>query len=132
MGAGGREAPPVPRRPDRARRGGEANPCGRRFPAGSQFQHFLHTVNSGRLADNPARRAHRALRIDRPVARAVRQLEPLAGAGEDDMMVADRIAAAQRGETDIAPAPRTRNTAPPPPPAFAPPSPAPPPPTPPP
>src|SRR5271163_4428915 len=34
------------------------------------------------------------------------KFETFGGAGEDHMMIADRIAAAQRGETDIAPAAR--------------------------
>ncbi len=32
----------------------------------------------------------------------MRQLEPRAGAGEDHVVVADRVAAAQRGKADIA------------------------------
>src|SRR5581483_9005250 len=57
-------------------------------------QHVLHAVESRRLADEPLRRPDRALRVDRAVGRAVHQFEPLAGAGEDDVVVADRVAAA--------------------------------------
>src|SRR5579872_6685223 len=65
-----------------------------------QPQHLLHAVKAGRLADQPTRGAHRALGIDRPVAGAVRQFQPLADAGEDHLVVADRIAATQRGKAD--------------------------------
>ena len=66
----------------------------------SQPQHLLHPVKAGRLVLEPERGAHRSLGVDRTVRSAVHQFKALAGPGEDHMMVADRIAAAQRGEAD--------------------------------
>ena len=54
------------------------------------------------LAVRPERRADGADRVDLPVVGPVRQLDPLALAGEDDGVVADHVAAAQDGEADVA------------------------------
>ena len=54
------------------------------------------------LAVRPERRANGAHRVDLPVVGTVRQLDPLALAGEDDGVVAHHIAAAQDGEADVA------------------------------
>src|SRR5437763_11817352 len=66
----------------------------------SQPQDLLHAVKPWRLVLEPERGAHRALCIDRAVGGAVHQFEALAGAGEDHMVIADRIAAAQCREAD--------------------------------
>src|SRR6185437_15993576 len=71
-------------------------------PPASKSDDLFHPVEAGRLADQPARRPHCALGVDRAVGRAVCQFEPLADAGEDHLMVADRVAAAQGGEADRA------------------------------
>ena len=67
-----------------------------------QPEHLFHAVEPGRLADQPARRPHRALGVDRSVGGAVRQFEPLPNTGEDHLVVADRVAAAQCGKADRA------------------------------
>src|SRR5438445_2576716 len=81
--------------------------------AGLQPQHVFHSVKSGRLVLEPERGPHRPLGIDRAVGRAVHQFDAFAGAGEDHMMVADRIAAAKRRETDCPRAARPGAAAPP-------------------
>src|ERR1043166_7767282 len=69
-----------------------------------QPQHVLHVEQAGRagrsLVGDEPRRSQRSLREVEPRAGLVRQLPPLAGAREDDAVIADYIAAAQARETD--------------------------------
>src|SRR4029077_2294739 len=76
-----------------------AQPCG--GSDASEAEHLLQTVKPRRPADHPARRLHRTLCVNRPARRPMDHLEPLAGSGKDHMVVADRIAAAQRRKADV-------------------------------
>src|SRR6202040_2731489 len=69
---------------------------------GSKAEDLLQAVNTRCPADHPAGGADGAFRVDRPAGRPVDEFETLGGTGEDHVVIADRIAAAQRGETDIA------------------------------
>src|SRR5436309_9919386 len=77
-----------------------------RFPAERRFlaqsEHVLHVVEARLLPGDELRRPHRALRIVRPRARAVRDLDALPGSGEVHRVVADDVAAARDGEPDAA------------------------------
>src|SRR5258706_525723 len=66
----------------------------------TQAEDVLHVVQAGRLAGEEARGAHGALRVSSAARGAVRDLDALAGAGEKDGVVADRIAAARDREAD--------------------------------
>src|SRR5712671_3204343 len=68
----------------------------------SEAEDFLEPVDPGRAADHPASRAHRAFGVDAAARCSVHEFQALAGAREDYMVVADRIAAAQCREADIA------------------------------
>ena len=73
-----------------------------------EAEHVAHRIEAGLAAVRPERRPHRAAREDRAVLGMVRQRDALARAGQDDRMVADDRAAAQRGKADRACRPRAR------------------------
>ena len=59
----------------------------------------VHVVETGRPAREKARGAHRALRVGRATRRAMRDLDPLAGAGEEHCVIAHDVAATRGGNT---------------------------------
>src|SRR5438067_6981997 len=71
-------------------------------PRSAQAEHVPHVVEARRLADEPFRRSDGAAREDLATRRLVAELEALAGRREDDRVLAGDVAAAQRGEADIA------------------------------
>src|SRR5215472_3285089 len=71
-----------------------------------QVEHFLQPIEARRAPDHPARRPDRAFGIDCAGRRAVHDLQALAGAGKDDVMIAGRVADAHRIKADVAGAPR--------------------------
>ena len=68
----------------------------------SEAEDFLEPVDPGWAPDHPASRAHGAFGVDGAARRPVHELEALAGARKNHVVVADRVAAAQCGEADIA------------------------------
>src|SRR6202022_1368065 len=62
---------------------------------GLEAEHLLQAVEPRRPTDDPARRLHRALRVNGAAPRTVGQLETFAGAGKDHVVVADRVTPAQ-------------------------------------
>src|SRR5262245_1294140 len=65
-------------------------------------ENIAHRVETGLLSLSPARRSHRPAREDHAVFRAMRQLDPLIGAGQRHRVIADHRSAAQRRESDRA------------------------------
>ena len=65
-------------------------------PHSLQSQHILHVVKAGLLQDDPLRRAQRAAGKGLAAGRFVRQLQTLAGRGEDHRMVADDVSSTDR------------------------------------
>src|SRR2546430_2801631 len=67
-----------------------------------QAQHVEHVVATGRLARGPRRGAERAGREDRARRRLVGDLDPLGGPEERRDVLANDVAAADRGHADLA------------------------------
>src|SRR5689334_19656087 len=65
-------------------------------------EHVEHVVEAGRTPGHPARRADRAARELLARRRAVRELDALALAEEEDRVVPDDVAAAERLHPDLA------------------------------
>src|SRR5438270_879133 len=63
-------------------------------------ENMLHVVEPERPALQPERRAHRAGRIDPAVEAAMGERDVLGGGGEEQRVLADHLAAAERGEAD--------------------------------
>src|SRR5262245_28922555 len=72
----------------------------------SQAKHVHHRIKSGGAAASPQRRLDRAASENPAIGGDMGKLDALAGAGEDHPMLADHVAAAERGKPDIAFAPR--------------------------
>src|SRR5688572_29670487 len=68
----------------------------------AQPQHVRHAVHPRRLARHPERRAEGAARVNLAARSLVYELEALALARKDHIMIADDVAAAQRREADCA------------------------------
>src|SRR5271169_2277642 len=66
----------------------------------TQAEHVLHIEQAVRLAREKAHCAQRALRIRQTAPRLVRDFDALADAGKQHRMVADDVAAANRGKAD--------------------------------
>ena len=60
-------------------------------PGLHKAQNVLHRVETWRTTNEPARRLHCAARECHPIARAVRQFDPLAGACESHRVIADDV-----------------------------------------
>src|SRR5689334_695670 len=83
-----------------------------RSTAGSDLaeaEHVHHRIEARLAALAPERRPERAAGEDGAVLRAMGDLDPLAGAGEDHAVVPHDRAAPQAGEADVAGAPGSRD-----------------------
>jgi hypothetical protein len=69
---------------------------------GSKTDDVLHGVKSRALAARPQRRSNRALSENSAVGGDMGKLDALAGAGENHLVLADHVAAAQGGKADVA------------------------------
>src|SRR6185369_4247872 len=69
---------------------------------GSKSKHVGHGVQPWTLVAAPKCRSHCAAGENAPIGRDMGKLDTLAGAGEDDFMLADDVAAAERSKSDIA------------------------------
>src|SRR5262245_53213394 len=72
----------------------------------SQAKHVGHRIKSRGAAASPQRRLDRAASENPAIGGDMGKLDALAGAGEDHPVLADHVAAAERGKADIAFAPR--------------------------
>ena len=69
---------------------------------GSQTEHIPHRVEAWGPAPGPKRRPDRAAGENAPISGDMRKLDTLARPGKDHPMLADHVAAAERGKADIA------------------------------
>ena len=79
---------------------------GMRWVRSGETEHVAHRIKAGLPAARPKGGLKGAARENRAVLRLVRQGHSLAGAGEDDGMIADNRAAAQGGKADGPSGPR--------------------------
>ena len=67
----------------------------------SRSEHVVHSVAAGPLPGDPARHAERSAGEEIAARRAVRQLDPLAGAEEVDRVIADHVPAPDGVDPDL-------------------------------